>query len=175
MSHKNKSIARLPLDEVLEHALTKPSVPFSYGNRQHVKVGRLHQFAVHGCKCHFCGLEGNTILVTKDGGGGHHADLYHLNKHGNRTLMNRDHILPASLGGSNSTWNMRPTCEACNTNRGNTYTDEDKKQVRFNKNWSKWHTKLWIGPPVPSFIHNLISVKNKYRISKMFAFVVDFL
>ena len=39
-------------------------------------LSRMRVFAVHGCKCYNCGLEGTEVLHTVDSGGGHHIDLY---------------------------------------------------------------------------------------------------
>lgn len=124
-------------------------------------VTRLRVFAVHGCKCDSCGLEGSEILHTVDKGGGHHIDLYAV-KNGRYVLMNRDHILPASKGGPNHLWNLRPMCEPCNSKRGNTYTEEDKKLYKFRVRWSQWGNRLFRHLP-------FLTDRAIYWLAKIFA------
>lgn len=158
-----KIVAELPLDEVLDHCLSGgQGGMYTYNDQgDQISVKRLTQFAVHGVKCHFCGLEGDRVLVTCDNGGGLHADVY-----AGQTMMNRDHILPASKGGKATVWNFRPTCSRCNSRRGNTYNLSDKRQYRFNKHWSKWHMRIW-GTGVTNR-------KLKYSPSKVIARLTHF-
>lgn len=129
----NKSstiLGEIPLQEVLTR-LTSDQRSHRTDIRKDGRkysIVRLQVFAYHGCKCHFCGIEGTKIILTEDVGKGLHCDLYAEISGGYR-LMNRDHILPASLGGKDNVWNMRPTCYKCNQKRGNTFTDDDKKQL----------------------------------------------
>lgn len=109
-------------------------------------LSRMRVFAVHGCKCSKCGLEGTEVLHTVDKGGGHHVDLYAV-KDGVYHLLNRDHILPASLGGPNHLWNLRPTCEKCNSSRGNKYTEEDRRLYEFRLRWTRWGKVLFRWTP----------------------------
>ena len=44
------------------------------------------------------------------------------NQNGKLTLMTQDHIIPASLGGSNELSNLRVMCQHCNVKRGNKVT-----------------------------------------------------
>jgi hypothetical protein len=48
-------------------------------------------------------------------------------------LINRDHIIPKSLGGVDSVQNLRPACEVCNSNRGNQITPEEVKFWKENQ------------------------------------------
>ena len=52
-----------------------------------------------------------------------------LNLYGTRegctVLINRDHVIPKSLGGTDAIENLRPACEVCNGLRGNRITQED--------------------------------------------------
>jgi hypothetical protein len=97
------------------------------GGRRY-SIERMKVFAVHGCKCFNCGIEGTKVILTQDAGGGLHCDLY-AEVNGGYRLMNRDHILPASKGGKNNVWALRPSCWKCNSKRGNEYTFKDKKMV----------------------------------------------
>lgn len=123
--------------------------------------GRMRVFAVHGCKCCKCGIEGTEVLHTMDAGGGHHIDLFAV-KDGVYRLMNRDHILPASLGGPNHLWNLRPMCAHCNSERGNTYTDEDKKLFVHRLRWAQWGNRLFRWTP-------WLSDRAIYRLSDLLA------
>ena len=109
-------------------------------------LSRMRVFAVHGCKCSKCGLEGTTVLRTQDRGGGLHIDLYAV-KDGSYVLMNRDHILPASKGGPNHLWNLRPMCEPCNSKRGNVYTDADRELFNHRLRWTRWGKRLFAWAP----------------------------
>lgn len=56
-------------------------------------------------------------------------NLYGM-RYGELVLMNRDHIIPKSLGGTDVNENLRPACEVCNGGRGNTLNPED---LQFRK------------------------------------------
>ena len=57
------------------------------------------------------------------------VNLYGI-KDGKLLMMNRDHIIPKSLGGLDMNENLRPACEECNGNRGNELNAED---LQFRK------------------------------------------
>ena len=144
-------IRHLDFKETMDKAFASASVLARAGTRfrrtsssvkEEFGLSRMRVFAVHGCKCYKCGLEGTEIIFTVDNGGGRHVDLY-ANVDGEYTLMNRDHILPASKGGQNHLWNLRPACEKCNSNRGNEYTDEDKASYQHRQLWVRWGKKLF--------------------------------
>jgi 5-methylcytosine-specific restriction endonuclease McrA len=100
-----------------------------YHDGRKYSIERLKVFAMHGCKCYNCGIEGTKIILTMDPGGGLHCDLYAVRNDG-FTLMNRDHIVPASAGGKNNVWNLRPSCYKCNQRRGNHVSLTDKRVIR---------------------------------------------
>jgi hypothetical protein len=132
----NKSstiLGELPREEVLtvlttRHNKASDSDHITFGGRV-FSIGRMKVFAIHGCKCYKCGIEGTKVILTKDAGEGLHCDLY-AERGSGFTLMNRDHILPASLGGKNHVWNMRPSCFNCNQKRGNKMTYTDHRLIR---------------------------------------------
>ena len=170
-------LATLPLDEVLAHSLRTNNQFAVSGSKLCVKVSRLRQFAVHGCKCHYCGIEGNAVLITEDGGHGKHADVFHVKKNGKYVLMTRDHIRPASLKGDESIWNMRPMCAPCNHRRGNLYTEVDKEQWAFNQRWARKYNQMWNirhkRTPFQSIIVKgiclIVPLSTRYKISKLVA------
>lgn len=48
-------------------------------------------------------------------------------RRGKMVLINRDHIIPKSLGGVDAVQNLRAACDVCNMKRGNKLTDKDLK------------------------------------------------
>lgn len=165
-------VERLNFDEVMETALQMSSelprkrqqghkVRSSDVKAKYIGITRMRVFAVHGCKCTKCGLEGTEVLRTMDKGGGIHIDLYAVDN-GRYVLMNRDHILPASKGGPNHLWNLRPMCEPCNSKRGNVYTDEDKSLYNHRLRWTRWGNRLFKWAP-------WLSDRAIYRLSDLLA------
>ncbi len=65
------------------------------------------------------------------------VNLYGI-RNGQLVLMNRDHIIPKSLGGLDMVENLRPACAACNTERQNVITPEELKFRQDNPHlWSQ--------------------------------------
>jgi 5-methylcytosine-specific restriction endonuclease McrA len=140
-----KYVKHFDFKETMDKAFTSASVLARAGTRfrrtsssvkEEFGLSRMRVFAVHGCKCYRCGLEGTEIILTVDNGGGRHVDLY-ANVKGEYTLMNRDHILPVSKGGQNHLWNLAPACEKCNSNRGNEYTEADTALYQRRLLWKE--------------------------------------
>jgi hypothetical protein len=81
-------------------------------------------------RCWHCGCEADRWIADR---GPKHQGSPVLNLYGMRygelVLMNRDHIIPKSLGGVDDVANLRPACEVCNGDRGNTL-DPDELQFR---------------------------------------------
>ena len=80
-------------------------------------------------KCWNCGVEADRFIVKHQRNDAIKPPVVELYAHTGRSLvmMTRDHIIPASLGGSNDIENLRPGCEKCNNGRGNKMNDEDTK------------------------------------------------
>jgi len=87
--------------------------PLSYINN-FIGHRRLEVFRQKGFKCIFCGIEATHLGLTIDRNGGKHWDVY-----SNGLLMNVDHIIPVSKGGSSHIDNLQPSCSTCNTLKGN--------------------------------------------------------
>lgn len=83
-------------------------------------------------RCWSCGCEADRWIA--DRGQNNHQGYPVLNLYGVRdgqiVLMNRDHIIPKSLGGVDDLVNLRPACEVCNGGRGNMLTPEE---LQFRK------------------------------------------
>lgn len=88
-------------------------------------------FKGQAIKCWHCGCEADRWIADR---GPKHQGSPVLNLYGMRygelVLMNRDHIIPKSLGGVDTNENLRPACEVCNGGRGNTLTPDE---LQFRK------------------------------------------
>lgn len=86
-------------------------------------------------KCWKCGIEASCFIANKhmkDKVGNPVLDLFAENN-GAMVMMNRDHIIPQSLGGSNNLKNMRVACEPCNGTRGAKMNKEDLEFMNANR------------------------------------------
>ena len=82
-------------------------------------------------ECVCCGRKGSefrleTLTASKIRP---HFNLYSEDN----VLMTKDHIIPASLGGSDGVDNMQIMCSVCNGKKGNNVTEEDLKNGKFKK------------------------------------------
>lgn len=76
-------------------------------------------------QCWNCGCAADRWIADKgqnDKIGVPVLNLYGTRSDGQLVLMNRDHIIPKSLGGIDNIANLRPACEICNGQRGNLIT-----------------------------------------------------
>lgn len=163
--HNATVVGELPVDAVL--SLTLADHEHIYQGDTRLKIKRLKQFAIHGCKCYNCGREGNRILITIQKDKQHHVDLYHVD--GDKAIMmNRDHILPASKGGGNEVWNMRPACSKCNGARGNAMEQKDHELAKFNRRWAQWHQTMFLpNTKIRFWLSKNIPVKTQYKLSRL--------
>jgi len=82
-----------------------------------------------GCKitCYSCGAEADRWIADK-GKKDHNSppvlNLYGVHN-GKIVLFTRDHIIPKSLGGVDDIENLRPACDICNSQRGNTLSESE--------------------------------------------------
>lgn len=77
---------------------------------------RLMVFYNKGVTCALCGKKhGAYIGHYQQKDGQIHIDVYCEDG----TMINRDHIIPKSKGGKNILDNLQPTCEPCNSKKGN--------------------------------------------------------
>lgn len=89
-----------------------------------VKIGRFVVFHKKGTSCVRCGLKATFFKKAKNNGTTI-LNLYALR--GTReVMMTRDHIIPASRGGTKELKNMQPMCEDCNTKKGDFISFEDR-------------------------------------------------
>lgn len=114
-----------------------PYVQFAKGKSVHTKIKnyqeykikmdstRYRLFALKGCKCVTCGIEGKYFAIEKHANNKnnptnrYHLNLYATDEKGKEVLMTVDHITPASKGGKRHTDNLQPMCTICNTKKGN--------------------------------------------------------
>jgi len=78
-------------------------------------------------RCWECGAQADRWIAEKgqrDLYGAPVLNLYGL-RDGKLVMINRDHIIPKSLGGVDDIANLRPACEVCNGSRGNEVTGVD--------------------------------------------------
>lgn len=79
-------------------------------------------------KCWNCSCVADRWIVSKgrnDLRSSPVLNLYGTTKRGEVRLMTRDHIIPKSLGGVDLNENLRPGCEVCNGDRGNSVNKRD--------------------------------------------------
>lgn len=83
----------------------------------------IYTFYAHGTRCVKCGIEGKFFIKEKNvaysDGDKYSLSLYALDSNGEEILMNKDHIVPRSFGGSNVINNLQPMCAKCNIEKGN--------------------------------------------------------
>jgi 5-methylcytosine-specific restriction endonuclease McrA len=137
----SRILGEYPLDKVLAQAMSKDDNRTMVIKKRKYSINRMKVFGIHGCKCVFCGLEGTKVILTQDNGGGLHLDLYAVTGAG-YTLINRDHILPASLGGKSHVWNMRVLCSPCNTKRGNFVNNQDRRLILHREKMQFFYNRL---------------------------------
>jgi 5-methylcytosine-specific restriction endonuclease McrA len=141
-------------------------------------IENLKIFAVHGCSCVRCGRTGDRVVAWVDRGGSYHMDLFA--KEGDKlVLMNRDHILPRSLKGTNDIWNLQPMCVRCNSKKGNVMTAADHQMREFRAHWLKIYKMLrtvvcrtlWRvarnGKNNRASEHHLWMMRASYRVAKL--------
>jgi hypothetical protein len=79
----------------------------------------LQTFARRGTTCVYCGLEGTRFYKERSySHEAFHFNLYGVTPEGTEILMNRDHIIPRSWGGTDSLGNLQTTCSKCNVKKG---------------------------------------------------------
>lgn len=83
----------------------------------------------HGpIRCWECRIAADHWIADKgrrDTQGPPVLNLYGRRPNGVVVMMNQDHIIPRSLGGTNDIRNLRPACEVCNGARGNSVNAEE--------------------------------------------------
>lgn len=116
------------LDDVLPHiaegAVITVSIMDDDGTPRDCTVNvnsvRLQSFKKN-LSCVRCGITGTQFFLQRHAGSKleiPHFNLYAKDDEGELVLMTKDHILPASKGGSNAISNMQTMCMVCNTAKG---------------------------------------------------------
>jgi len=91
-------------------------------------------------KCWVCGVEADRFILKHQRNDTDKPPVLELYAHNGHSLvmMTRDHIIPVSLGGSDSVENLRPGCSPCNNSRKNTMDQKDLDFMQKNPHlWTK--------------------------------------
>ncbi len=77
--------------------------------------------------CVFCGCKAQSWILERGKNEPSAKPVLNIfsEKNGRKVMMNRDHIIPKSVGGSDDFANFRVTCSDCNATRGNFLNAED--------------------------------------------------
>lgn len=115
------------IDACVQHKKARTNI---HGHNVHVRTKTLKVFFEnrHNPVCVACGREGNVFkLHMEKGSGVPTLSFYHKgkSKKGNPKyiLMTKDHIIPASRGGTDSKDNLQIMCSPCNSFKGNGLQD----------------------------------------------------
>ena len=126
------------------------------GFKVRVKSLRYMTFYQKGLTCACCGRVGTHFKLDGDGDVRRHFNLYC----DDGMLMTKDHIMPRSLGGSDSIDNLQPMCAECNFKKGNTFSgDPFRERVKRTKN--NGDVKYY-----DSFEAAVVSILNGRKINK---------
>lgn len=87
--------------------------------------GRFNIFKRDGFKCNCCSRVASFVKVEQKSQSSVFLTLCALGKRKKHIQFTIDHVIPKSLGGSNSQENRQTMCEDCNTGKGN-YIEEFK-------------------------------------------------
>lgn len=86
--------------------------------------------------CVECGLVANHVHLgyALDGSPFKpHFRIFHKDQNSQLTLMTRDHIIPASVGGPDKLWNFQTMCSTCNNKKSNTIVSDVFTTISLNE------------------------------------------
>lgn len=126
------------------------------GYLAHVNSVRLRLFAYNPRVCVVCKQKADRYIFERldPNNKSPHLNLYGKRKDGTDLLFTKDHILPKSLSGSDSQFNMQVMCEDCNHTKGHKIRKEDipliLRQIKegkasvldIAKAWWSWKKKV---------------------------------
>lgn len=125
----SRNIRPMKTSHVFIHKFTTPANFFS--NFKQTKSVRLKLFLQErdNLECVCCSRKGHmfrleTLTMTKQRP---HWNLYSEDG----VLMTKDHIIPASKGGSDGIQNMQLMCTKCNQKKGNEVTEDDYRRGKL--------------------------------------------
>lgn len=157
---KPKPQELIPVHHVLPVILSNQMRATIDGHTVSVKGARLRTYALHGCKCVHCGIEGKVFSVKPNGGSYKkphgHLNLFAFDPMGNPVLMTSDHIWPVSKGGPHGTPNRQPLCVNCNSKKNDRLPNAEELETlarngvdlkalitKYKNKKDPWRTSNW--------------------------------
>lgn len=132
--HSYETFTVEQLRELIGNAVGKKRIPRD-GYMLNIGSQRMLTFIRHGTDCVACGRIGQYFSADcqtksrvykqwaqypkKHKHPPAHINLYGVDGDGTRFMMTSDHVIPKSLGGSDSVDNRIPLCDDCNRKKGN--------------------------------------------------------
>ena len=153
---------RYKIEEVLKH-YTKEQIKINFdGHLVNMSSKRYELFKNKGCICSECGREGRFFLLQKSNSSSRN-NTYHFGLWSEDLVqMTKDHIVPKSLGGTNTLENFKTMCEICNSKKGNTCTDKDLIEGKIKE-----------GILISSTLKNINSKEYKILKDKIYKFAKE--
>lgn len=113
-------VKKLSLQEVMPFIDNGKRLKISEDISVNTNSVRLRTFK-NNTVCVSCGLVGTHFWAEKQRKDDRpHLNFYATNKQGQEVLMTKDHIIPKSKGGPDTSDNMQTMCTHCNQKKGNT-------------------------------------------------------
>ncbi|CQR73904.1 HNH endonuclease [Sporomusa ovata DSM 2662] len=136
----------------------------------------IYTFYAHGTRCVQCGIEGQFFIKEKNVAYNdtekYVLNLYALGSNGEEILINKDHIVPRSFGGSNVINNLQPMCAKCNIEKGNKI---DKTIIQGDRIfWAIANEYQRIDNQIPSIFTTILVVIELLIVTIMNRFSIRF-
>jgi hypothetical protein len=121
-NYSYKSLGKVSVEGVVDAMKRGVDYLELFGQRVKLTSLRMQTYTL-GTKCKHCPREAHFFSVERqinDNKQGYHLNLYHQAENGQLIMMTSDHIVPKSLGGSDTELSNRQClCTICNSRKGN--------------------------------------------------------